>query len=371
MNFLESVLGPTSTEWLNQVYFVEPNWKWIALALVITMGLLLQPLAARVVLKIKKTLLLRNRTPSFLKYSLDLNLQFPIAWIITCLLSMTALDAIDFKDGLEKYLFLLVRLVLAFNLIRLVYMMTEAVGKRLGDATSQSSLDINNELISFATKSLKVFVVIFGVLITIQNFGVNVLSVLAGLGLGGLALALAAQDTAANLFGSITILLDRPFKVGDWVKVIDTEGRIESIGFRSTCIRTFYGSLVTIPNSTMAKEKIDNMGARPENRIRHLLGVTYSTPPEKIEQFCQKIELMLRQIPEINQDAITVRFNAMNDFNLQILVNCFVRVEDLAKELEIQQNILLNILKLAKQMEIEFAFPTSTQYLHHMSHDQK
>jgi MscS family membrane protein len=280
---------------------------------------------------------------------------------------MATIDALSIPETADKYLVLLVKLVLVFNLIRLAYQMADAVGRMLVDVTSKTETTLDDELVPFATKSLKVFVVIFGSLIAIQNFGINVMSILAGLGLGGLALALAAQDTAANLFGSITILMDRPLKIGDWIKVTDVEGQVEEVGFRSTRIRTPYGSLVTIPNATMAKEKIDNMGTRNIRRIRHLIGVTYETPPQVMQNFMKSIEDLIRQIPEVDKETITVRFNAMNDFNLQILVNFFVHIQDISQEMEIQQRVLFQIMDLAKRHGVDFAFPTTTQYVKHLT----
>ena len=139
-----------------------------------------------------------------------------------------------------------------------------------------------------------------GILIVLQNMGVNVFSLLAGLGLGGLAFALAAKDTAANLFGSIMILTDRPFKIGDWVKMDGVEGTVEEIGFRSTRVRTFYNSLITIPNATIANVQIDNLGVRQYRRTTATLGVTYDTSMEKMNQFVEGI----RKIIEGNADKI-------------------------------------------------------------------
>lgn len=357
----------TDMDWMKDTLFLIPNWKWIGILLAIFIGFLIKSLLAQLLFSIKNSPRIQNRFHGFPQYALELNLQKPIAWIVTGLVWLASIDALMLTVNLDKYLTLIVQLLLAYNLIRASYMLVDAVGRMLKDVTSKTENALDDELVPFATKSLKVFVLIFGFLIAIQNFGINVMSILAGLGLGGLALALAAQDTAANLFGSITILMDRPFKLGDWIKVTDVEGQIEEVGFRSTRIRTPYDSLVTIPNSTMAKEKIDNMGIRLRRRIRHLVGVTYDTPPEKMQVFMKSIEQYLLNIPEVDKNTITVRFNAMNDFNLQILVNFFVNIHEFSQELNIQQQVLFKIMDLAKDQGIDFAFPTTTQYVKHLS----
>lgn len=362
MNF-DSLFSGDGALWMRETYVLVPNWKWLGLLIAIFTGLLIKSLVAQALAGIKNSSRFQGEAHGFLRYALQLEIQKPLAWVFACLFWIACIDSMDLHDSVEKYLTLFIQVVLAFNVIRFAYMLVDAVGKLLTEITAKTETTMDDELVPFATKSLKVFVVIFGFLIAVQNFGVNVMSILAGLGLGGLALALAAQDTAANLFGSITILMDRPFKIGDVVRVIDVEGTIEEIGFRSTRIRTVYGSLVTIPNSTMAKEKIDNMGARRTHRIRHLIGLTYDTPAEKIQQFIAEVEKYLRSIPAVDQSTMTVRFNAMNDFNLQVLVNFFVTVPDAKEELEIQQKFLFEVMKIAQQLKVDFAFPTSTQYV--------
>ena len=143
-------------------------------------------------------------------------------------------------------------------------------------------------LIPMVGKSLKVFVAVVGTIFTADNLNINVTNLLAGLGLGGLAFALAAKDLVGNFFGSLTILLDRPFHIGDWIIIGDVEGTVEQVGFRSTRVRTFYNSVITLPNALLTTTKVDNMGARRYRRMKTMLGITYDTSPEKIDEFCIK-----------------------------------------------------------------------------------
>jgi MscS family membrane protein len=348
------------SQWTFDTILFMPNWKWIALAVSIVAGFILRSVARRLIFVGKNKLAQNPRLPRYVKYFIDLENQNAFAWVLTVAFWHFCLDAMDIPEGMAKYLKILIQVILFFHLIRLAYLAVEAVGKMLEHAATLTENTLDDQLAPFITKTLKVFVIIFGVLLTLQSFGFNVASVLAGLGIGGLALALAAQDTAANVFGSITIILDRPFQVGDHVKVGDTEGTIEDVGFRSTRIRTFYNSLVSIPNSIMAKEKIDNMGMRPLRRIRHTIGIEYGTPIEKMQQFMDKIRYILAAHPKTIKDKITVNFTAMGDFNLQILVNFHLDTMDLKEETQIQQEVLFEIMKTAAEMKIEFAFPTQT-----------
>lgn len=349
--------------WMTDVILWIPNWKWLGLGVAIALGLLIRSLLKQLFGYLKKSPQIRAKAHGFLLHFLDTDLHGPLAWVTTSLFWLACLDSLALTPGLNKYLTFVVQLTLSLNLIRLAYKAVDAFGHVLDEITAKTENTLDDQLAPFVTKTLKVFVVGFGILLVVQNFGVNVMSLLAGLGLGGLALALAAQDTAANLFGSITIILDRPFQVGDWIKVAGTEGFVEEIGFRSTRIRTMYKSLITIPNSVMAKEQIDNMGLRPMHRIRHVLGLTYVTSEAQMNQFIDKIRTLLSQRPEVDKESITVFFNAMGDFNLQVLMNFFVQVDTVTREMEIQQEVLFEVMAAAQSLGIEFAFPTSTQYL--------
>jgi len=228
-------------------------------------------------------------------------------------------------------------------------------------AKTKSRLD--DALVPLLRKSLKVFATIIGLMFVAANLNINLAGLIAGLGLGGLAFALAAKDLVQNLFGSISILLDQGFHVGDWVIIDDIEGTVEEIGLRSTRIRTFYNSLVILPNSRLITASIDNMGKRRYRRMKCLLALTYDTPPEKIEAFCEGIRELVRQHPYMRKDYYHVYFNNMGSASLDILVYVFWETPNWGTELRERQRFLLDILRLAQSLEVEFAYPTQTLYL--------
>jgi MscS family membrane protein len=347
--------------WQNS-FFLMPNWKWMTLVILFGGGYFLKPLIKAWVSWLKGAAA-SKKLHKLISLILERKIEGSLSWILIALFWYFSVDALELPARLEKYFFVLNQLVWSVCLIRLAYLTVEAFGIWIDDILSKDQNTLDNQLAPLATKTLKVFVIVFGSLIVLQNFGFNVMSLLAGLGLGGLALALAAQDTAANVFGSITIILDQPFQVGDWIKVGTTEGTVEEIGFRSTRVRTFYQSLVSIPNSVMAKELIDNMGARPFRRIRHVLGITYDTPNMKIQQFTEQIRYLLLQQPQVKKEDVRVYFKEMGDFNLQVLVQFLIDTTDNHEELQIQEEILLEIKAIAEKVGVEFAFPTQTIHL--------
>lgn len=340
-----------------------PNWKWCVIAIILTAGILLRPLLQMLLKEIKRHNPFSKKFPqSFMAFFLSLEIERPISWLFTIMIWFAVGDAIGLAGKIQTYYEHILRGLVAIYAIRLFYYAVDAGGSVLQKMAEKTASTYDDQLVPFATKSAKVFVIVMGVLIALQNFGINVMSILAGLGLGGLALALAAQDTAANLFGSITILFDHPFKVGDLIKIKDMEGTVEDIGFRSTRIRTGYNSVISIPNAMMAKETIDNMGIRPFRRTRQILGLAYETPPEKIDLFCDQVRYLVTRHPKVNPETVLCRFNNYSASSLDVLMVFHLEVFTAAEEMEHQQGIFLEILKIAADLGVEFAYPTQTIY---------
>lgn len=353
---------------LKTTYFVMPTWKWGVLLTAVTLGIVLRPLIQFILKEVKRhNPFIKKYPKGFVAYLFQLTVERPLAWLIVILVVGGVGDTIELTGKFQVYFSHALHGLAALSVIRLLYYAVDAASSALMDVAAKTASTYDDQLVPFASKAVKTLVVILGVLLVLQSFGLNVMSLLAGLGLGGLALALAAQDTAANLFGSITILVDHPFKVGDWVKIKDIEGTVEEVGFRSTRIRTFYNSVITIPNAMMAKETIDNLGVRPFRRIRQILGVTYETPPDKIEQFCEQIRYLIKQHPKVIPETVVVNFNNYSASSLDILVNFHLQVFTGAEELENQQAIFVDILKTAAIMEVDFAYPTQTVYFNNPS----
>jgi MscS family membrane protein len=192
------------------------------------------------------------------------------------------------------------------------------------------------------------------------ELGFPTYSVLAGLGVGGLAVALAARDSLANLLGSMLIMIEKPFRVGHYVKVSGGEGTVEDVGFRSTRIRTADNSLISIPNNSVVNANVENLSLRKMRRQRLLIQVTYDTPREKLEQLIAGIKQIIADHPLTNKTNFNVRFNDFGESSLNILLYFYIETTDYSAELEAREEILLQIMDLVKQLGIDFAFPTRT-----------
>jgi MscS family membrane protein len=212
-------------------------------------------------------------------------------------------------------------------------------------------------------KTLKVFVTLFGIVFIAGIMGLNVTGLLAGLGLGGIAVALAAKDSLENLFGSVVVLLDRPFRVGDWVKAGAVEGTVENVGFRSTRIRTFQNSLVTVPNAELMRASIDNMGAREFRRVNTTIPLEYSTPPDKIDAFCEGVRTLILKHPYTRKDNYHVWLNEFGENSLDVLLYFFLETPDWATELRERHRLFLDTIRLADELGIRFALPVRRVYM--------
>jgi MscS family membrane protein len=218
-------------------------------------------------------------------------------------------------------------------------------------------------LVPLVSKSLKILTMCMGALICAETLHLPVTGLIGGLGLGGAALAFASKDAISNLFGSFTVLVDRPFEIGDWIIIDGVEGTVEQVGFRSTRVRTFYNSQISIPNSTFTTAVVDNMGRRHYQRVKTMLGVEYSTTTEQIEAFCEGIRELLRNHPNTRKDAFHVYFNEFGPSSLNIMLSFFLMCRDRPAELQSQHELYLDIIRLAKALDVSFAFPTQTLHV--------
>ena len=174
-------------------------------------------------------------------------------------------------------------------------------------------------------------------------------------GVGGIAVALAAKDSLANLLGSLLIMFEKPFRVGHWIKVGNIEGFVESIGFRSTRIRTFYNFLVSIPSNHLVNSTVDNMAMRKLRAVRTVLHISYATPADKVEHFVTAIKQLIEDGPHTYKKWFRIRFDDFGEYGLYILVNFLLDVSDNKTEQAERQRILLEVLKIAETMDIKFA----------------
>ncbi len=229
---------------------------------------------------------------------------------------------------------------------------------------SKIFLNLHKEIATLSIKILKIIIVFTGFISILSSWGINISAFLASLGIGGLALALAAKDTIANFFGGIALLADDSLKAGDWVKIRDIEGIVEDIGLRATKIRTFSKSLVNVPNQIVSNDAVENFSRRGIRRISFSVGLVYSTTPKQMQDILKDIKNMINTHSKISQDAIKlINFDEFGDSALMIKIYIFANTPVWSEYLDIREDINLKIMQIVQKHNSAFAFPSTSLYV--------
>lgn len=236
------------------------------------------------------------------------------------------------------------------------------VQSHLLEGTWASSQPQARTLIPLLARILRVAVGVLALLVVLSQFGYSVSALLAGVGIGGVALALASQKTVEHLFGSISLAADKVFRVGDYVRIGDLEGTVERIGLRSTSIRTMARTIVRIPNGRLAEERIETFGERDRFFFGHDLGVTYDTTPDQIRRIAAAIEARVREEPALWPETVIVKTVAFADSAITIRVRAWFEVPDFVAFLDLQHGLLLSFMDIIAAEGSSFAFPSRTVY---------
>lgn len=301
-----------------------------------------------------------SKTQNQLDDKLVTAFETPVEWIIVTAGIYLALKVLIFNPQIGAAVLVVYRSLLVGLVAWGLYKLTST--NFLFTEEFKNKYDIDHVLIPLLSSSTRFVIVALAIVIIIQELGYEVNGLLAGLGLGGLAFALAAKDALANIFGGIVIIIDKPFSIGDWVESPSVEGTVEDISFRSTKIRAFDQSLITIPNNKLANEAITNYTRMGKRRITFHLGVTYDTSRVKLEECVKTIKTMLLSHPEIHPETILVYFDVFNDSSLDIFIYFFTNTTNWEKYLQVRQDVNFKIMTILEDLEISVAFPSRSIY---------
>jgi MscS family membrane protein len=260
--------------------------------------------------------------------------------------------------------------VMVFNTLKpflitvIFYKIVDIIAAYFSRLASRTESSLDDQLVPLIRKTLKALVILIGTLFILRD-GLNfdIIPFLTGLSIGGVAIALAAQDTIKNFFGSIMIFIDKPFQVGDWVTSGDIDGTVEEVGFRSTRIRTFRNSVMYVPNGKIADSVVDNHGLRKYRRFYTTLTITYDTPPELIEEFVKGLREIVLAHPDTRKDYFNIYFNNLSAYSQDVMFYVFFEVPGWPEELNARHELLIQIVKLANTLGVRFAFPTQTLHM--------
>lgn len=290
-----------------------------------------------------------------------LTLRKPIVWLTISAIFLAGIPDLQLSIRPSQALYFITHLVLSFSAVSLCSRIIDFSADIFAAKAATTDSKLDDQLIPLAKRAGKTLVWILGVIFILQNLGIQVTALVAFGSVGGVAIALASKDTVENLFGSFVVFIDQPFQIGDFV-VIDgsIEGTIEEVGFRSTKVRTLTKSVITVPNSKIAHCTVNNFSRRDQRPVKATISLRYDTPTASIETFMERIKEYLHSRNDINKDAIIVYFSNMGTSSLDILVLTFVQSPDWTKEMEAKQECFLQFMKIAEELNIGFAFPTTT-----------
>ncbi|MBS4538873.1 mechanosensitive ion channel family protein [Clostridium sp. D2Q-11] len=286
----------------------------------------------------------------------------PVRVLVILLGLYIALIYLPFSKGTEDNITLLFRVSIIVLITWGLYNLAgtyEVLYDKLGTKLNFRSQKI---LKPFISKVIRIIIIAISIAIIAEEFGYSISAFVAGLGIGGIAIAMAAKDTLANVFGGIAILMDKPFDIGDWIVASGVEGVVENINFRSTKVRTFEKAIVSIPNSKMSEEAITNFSRRGIRRVRFYLGIVYSTSSDKIQMVVKKINDMLVEHPDVDNEIILSNFEVFNTSSLDILIQYYAKTSDYQEYLSVKENVNFKIMDILEEENVEVAFPSTSIY---------
>jgi MscS family membrane protein len=292
----------------------------------------------------------------------------PVARIVSIyfivLLLAIFIRVLQLPIAVVSWVTLLLNAARPFIVTIIFYKIVDVVSGYMERMAEKTASTLDDQLVPLVRKTLKAFVIVIGSLFILKDgLRIDIVPFLTGLSIGGLAFALAAQDTIKNFFGSVMIFIDKPFQVGDWITSGEVDGTVEEVGFRSTRVRTFRNSLVYIPNGKIADATVDNHGLRRYRRYYTTITITYETPPELIEVFVEGLREIVIRHPTTRKDYYNIYLNNLSSYSLDIMFYVFFEVPTWTEELKGREDLILSAIKLANELGVRFAFPTQTLHM--------
>lgn len=357
---MDLLLLELQNQWEAIIY--GPNLKRIGGAiLILLLALLLKKIFSKVIIVLMQKL--AKKTKNTIDDSIVEVLDKPVQLAFIIIGLQAATQMLLLPPEISVFVQRVIRSLILYTLFWSAYRATDVFTALFEQRALLTADKFDDMLVSFLSNGAKAVIIVLGAITIAQVWFSEIAGVLTGLGLGGLAFALAAQDTAKNLFGSVTIMLDRPFNIGDWVQTPSVEGTIEEIGFRSTKVRTFAQAVVTIPNSVMSNDPITNWSRMGKRRVNFQLKVSYQTTAEQLQQCIKSLRTILEEHPEVHPETIMVYFERFGENSLNIFVYFFTNTTNWQKFLEVQEDINFKIMAMLEELGIFVALPSRSVYI--------
>lgn len=339
-------------------------WQLLALAAILLMAFIsffiFKKLSFFVLQRIQYSI---THTKSLLVNKVMRKLAHPIGLLIAITVVEKMAPSLELGIQANRWIFLSLNIAATVFWIYIFLKMVEVIMKIYAEITEKTHSKLDDQLVPVLDNLLRGVVIFLGFLKLLMLFGVNPTTVVAGASIGGLAVALASQDTVKNLIGTIMIFMDKPFHIDDWIEAGEVVGTVESVGFRSTRVRAADTSVFQIPNSKLSEITINNKGLRLFRRYNTTLGIRYDTPPMLIEAFVKGVREIIIAHPETRTESYNVEFTGFGDSALLIMVNVYFKSLEWGVEQSSKHRLHMAIVRLAKALGVEFAFPSTTVHI--------
>jgi len=337
-------------------------WQWIGVFLILLIAFIFHFILTRIIRLFVKLIAHTRLGKEYIDPKLIWRVARVLSLVVTVNLIAYFVPSLQFNIELNAAVLKGLRVLNIFFLIMVFLRVADFVMIYFKQAAAKTETQLDDQLMPIVDKLLAIVIVIGGVLHALQIMGVNITALIAGVGIGGLAIALAAQDTIRNLIGSVLIFVDQPFQIGDFVVVAGVTGTIEEVGFRSTRIRTIENSLVSVPNGKMMDTVIDNLGLRKMRRFKIDISVTYDTPTELMNLYREGLHQIIERHPLTVKNQ-NVYVNDMQDSAITILVVVYIDVNTFTAYLKARHELLIQFIDLARKLGVRFAFPSRALYM--------
>ncbi len=337
-------------------------WQHIGLLLLILICVVIHQFFTLIIQRIILGLLIKKGKKTIAKKFVA-PVAKPISILILFPILLVLVPVLQLPIIVNHYIMLVLKALWPVFATIVFYKLADIMGMYMVKLAEKTESTLDDQLVPLIRKTLKIFVVIIGGLAILANLDIDIIPLLTGLSIGGLAFALAAQDTLKNFFGSIMIFIDKPFQIGDWITSGVIDGTVEEVGFRATRIRTFRNSVMYVPNGTLASTTVDNHGLRQYRRFYTQIALTYDTPSTLINVFVEGLRKIVEKHPNTRKDYYNIYFNDMASHSLSVMFYIFFAVPTWPEELRCRHEILIEILKLAEELGVNFAFPTQTLHV--------
>lgn len=343
-------------------YFGLHIWQFVGILLIILISVIIHKIFTWIIEKIIINLLIKRGHTKIAKSFVD-PVAKPLSILIIFPILLLFIPVLQLPIKINSYTIILLKAIWPVFATVVFYRLVDMIGLYMTKLAEKTESTLDDQLVPLIRKALKIFVIVIGVLAILANLNISIIPLLTGLSIGGLAFALAAQDTLKNFFGSIMIFMDKPFQIGDWITSGNIDGTVEEVGFRATRVRTFRNSVTYVPNGKIADSTVDNHGLRNYRRFYTQIAITYDTPSDVINVFVDGLKEVVEKHPNTLKDNYHIYLNDMASSSLNVMFYIFFEVPTWGEELRCRHEILIEIIRLAESLGVNFAFPTTTLHM--------